>query len=251
MSDAYTAAIMFLRSAFIFIAISLFSASAHAGMAGIGNATVEKDALMLHLRGSYSADDENAGLDERFRSRFMADYGFTDSFALGLYLQGDNRQGNHQELDAAILDARFELTDAASHGFYSGFRLRYTLKDGDKKPDNAHIRLIFGVPVGGWDFRLNQIFAQEIGQERRGGLGINTRLQATYAYHPQHRMGIESFSDFGYGSRQNSFDAQNHTAGPVFTGRLAQDLSYEAGYRYGLSEAAADHTVKLFLVHRF
>lgn len=160
-------------------------------------------------------------------------------------------RGDNAELDAVILDARFELTEVKDAGFYSGFRLRYTYKDGDKKPDNAHIRLILGAPVGKWDFRINQIFAYEIGEGSGGGLGIDTRLQASYHYAEHHRAGIESFSDFGYGSRSSGFDTQNHTVGPVFAGEITEKLSYEAGYRYGLSDAAADHTFKLFLVRSF
>lgn len=231
--------------------MAILASPAVAGIGGIGNASVNEGVLATHLRASYSEDSDNAAQDGRLRSRFMADYGFTDDFALGLYLQGDNRGGDNQELDAAILDARFELTTAKEAGFYSGFRLRYTYKDGDKKPDNAHIRLILGAPVGNWDFRINQIFAHEIGEESRGGLGIDTRLQTSYRYAANHRVGIESFSDFGYGSRNSSFDAQNHTIGPVFAGSISENLTYETGYRYGLSEAAADHTFKLFLVRRF
>ena len=224
---------------------------AHAGIAGIGNAAVNKGQFTTHLRLSLGEDDNRASLDGRFRSRLMTDYGFTDDFAFGIYFQQDNPGNDNAQWDATIAEARFELTDTASSGFYSGFRLRYTYKDGDKKPDNAHIRLIAGVPVGDWDLRINQIFAVETGQDRRGGLGTDTRLQATYQYIPNHRAGLESFSDFGYGSRWTTFDEQNHTLGPVFTGRVMEGLFYEAGYRRGLSRDAADHTFKLFLTRVF
>lgn len=229
----------------------LMGTSAYAGIGGIGNATVNKGDLATHYRASISTDDDNSQLDGRFRSRFMADYGFTDDFALGLYVQGDNRNGDNQELDALMLDARFEWAEVKTHGYYSGLRLRYTFKDGDKKPDNAHARFIFGKPIGKWDFRINQIFAYEIGEGSGGGIGIDTRLQASYQYHPEHRIGVESFSDFGYGSRWNNFDEQNHTVGPVLAGKVMDGLTYETGYRYGLSEAAPDHTFKLFLVQHF
>lgn len=231
--------------------LSLATFPAHAGIGGIGNATVNEGELAAHLRASISGDNDNTALDGRLRSRFMADYGFTDDFALGLYVQGDNRNGDNQELDAVILDARFEWTEAKTHGYYSGLRLRYTYKDGDKKPDNAHMRFILGKPFGQWDFRINQIIAYEIGEGSSGGLGIDTRLQASYHYHPEHRIGVESFSDFGYGSRLSRFDEQNHTFGPVLAGKITDGLTYETGYRYGLSEAAADHTFKLFVVKSF
>lgn len=225
--------------------------SAQAGIGGIGNATVNEGALTTHLRASYTSDEENAGLDDRWRSRFMTDYGFTDDFALGVYIQGDNRSADNQELDAIIVDARFEFTQAAKAGFYSGLRLRYTHKDGDKKPDDMHARFILGAPIGKWDFRINQILAYEVGEDGRGGIGIDTRLQTSYRYAKGHRAGLESFSNFGYGSRRSGFEEQSHTIGPIFAGTITQNLSYETGYRYGLSEAAPDHTFKLFIVRRF
>jgi hypothetical protein len=222
------------------------SNSAHAGMAGIGNAAVNKGQFTAHTRFSFSEDNENAAFDDQWRSRLMLDYGLTDDAAMGIYLQGDG-----DEVDAWMADARFELTEAATHGFYSGFRLRYTYKDGDKKPDNAHIRLIAGVPVNQWDFRINQIFAYQVGEGRRGGMGVDTRLQATYRYHPDHRAGIETLSDFGYGSSRTGFDRQNHVAGPVLSGKITDGLFYETGYRYGVSEAAPDHTFRLFITRVF
>ncbi len=240
--------IQFLVASLVVLTTSI---PVYAGVGGIGTATVNEGVFSTHLRVSYADDDESQSLDTRFRNRLMLDYGFTDDFAFGVYLQGDNRGNDNQELDAIIADARFELAEVAEHGFYSGFRLRYTFQDGDKKPDNAHIRLIAGVPVDQWDFRINQIFAYQLGEGSGGGIGVDTRLQASYKYHPEHRVGVESFSNFGFGSRNTGFDDQNHVVGPVFAGKIQEGLSYEFGSRHGISEAAADHTVRLFLTKRF
>ena len=228
------------------LCLLLASTGVQAGTGGIGNATVNQGDFATQLRFSVSDDDQSAGLDGRFRNRLMLDYGISDDVALGFYIQGDNRGGDNQELDAFILDARYELAQVATDGYYTGFRLRYTYKDGDKKPDNFHIRLIAGLPVDQWDFRINQILAYQVGEDNAGGLGVDTRLQASYRFHPDHRAGLESFSNFGFGSG-SSFDEQAHTLGPIFAGKIAPGLSYEAGYRYGLSDAAADHTLRVFL----
>ena len=133
----------------------------------------------------------------------------------------------------------------ATDGYYTGLRLRYTFEDGDKKPDNFHIRPIAGLPVDQWDFRINQILAYQVGEYSAGGFGEDTRLQASCRFHPDHRAGLESFSNFKFGSG-SSFDEQARTPGPIFASRIAPGLSYEAGYRYGLSDAAADHTLRAF-----
>jgi hypothetical protein len=228
-----------------------FPLDAIASPSTVSSIAINKGQFTVQTRGSYTTDDDNPSLDKRFRSRLATDYGITDSFALGIHFQTDNRGNETGQYDATLIEGRFEFTDTKTDGYYSGFRLRYTFKDGDKKPDNVHVRLIAGLPIDKWDLRMNQTFAYETGQDSRGGLGVDTRTQTTYHYLTHHRAGIESFSDFGYGSRTPKFDEQNHTVGPVFAGKIRDDISYETGYRRGISKAAPDNTVKLFLTKYF
>lgn len=221
------------------------------GIAGIGVAKVNKGQFTAHLRNSYGEDNDRQNQDDRWRTRLMTDYGFTDWFASGIYLQGDRRDDKNMELDAVIWENRFEFTDTSTDGFYSGIRLRYTYRDGDKKPDQAHVRFILGAPVGNWELRANPIIYKEIGQDSRSGLGLDARFQVTYGYLENHRVGLENFSDMGIIRNMRRFDKQSHTIGPVFTGKITPSLTYETGYAMGISKAAPDHTVKLFLVKVF
>jgi hypothetical protein len=114
--------------------VSMLPFPAMAGMGGIGVAAVNEGQFTVTWRSSVSSDGQNAALHGRFRNRFMFDYGLTDRFALALYMQIDNPGNGTHEHDAMIGEARFELTDAPASGYFSGFRLRYTGKDGDKNP---------------------------------------------------------------------------------------------------------------------
>lgn len=235
-----------------FLAGCFFSPEAEAvGVAGVVNAAVNKDQVTLQLREAFGVDDDNRNLDNRWRQRFMADYGFTDSFASGLYVQGDRRDDKNMEFEALIWDSRVELTDVKTDGYYSGFRVRYTYRDGDKKPDNLHLRTIIGVPVAEWEFRLNQIFYTDLGPASRSGLGLDNRVQVTYGYAQGHRAGLESFYDSGNLRYTTGYRNASHSLGVVFTGAIDADTSYEAGYARGITTPAPDHTVKLFLVRRF
>lgn len=230
---------------------ALVPAIAQAGMAGIGNAQVDEGVFTAHLRNAYILDGQQPAIDGRWRSRFMTDYGVTDNYAVGLYVQGDQRTGDDLELDALMLEQRVELHTVAQDGLYSGFRVRYTWKDGDKKPDDAHIRLILGMPYGDWDFRINQILGMEVGEGRTAGMLVDTRVQSTYGYAQDHRAGLEALSNFGNIRHITGFDTQSHEAGPVFQGKISHGLNYEAGYRYGVSESAPSHTLRLFLFRAF
>ncbi len=194
------------------------------------------------MRSSYTTDDSSRTLDDRVRARFIVDYGFTDSFALSAFAQGDNKGDNGLLSDELALEGRFELTTAKEYSFYSGFRVRYIHRQTNNSPDSLQWRLIAGMPLDKWDIRINQIFTHDIGTYRRSGVDIDTRLQATYAVWEQHRLGLESFSDFGYSDNFGRFHEQTHTLGPVMTRALGSTgLRYEAGYRYGLSKASPDH----------
>lgn len=242
---------------FVFLILGLMLLGGYAapcfagGVAGIGVAKVNEGQFTVNVRNSFGKDNDRNNEDNRWRTRLMTDYGFTDWFASGIFLQGDRRDNKNLKLDAVIWENRFEFTDAKEEGFYSGIRLRYTYRAIDKIPDNAHIRFILGAPVGNWDFRANPILYKEIGKFSRSGVGLDARFQMTYGYIPGHRMGLENFSDMGIINNMPRFDRQSHTIGPVFTGELAANTTYETGYARGISKAAPDHTVKLFLVHVF
>lgn len=235
----------------IFVAaILLLTSPAFGNVQGIGNAVVDDGVTTLSWRNSYNSDDPSNALNERWQTRLMADHGLTDDLALGAYVQGDRRAHDNLELDSAMAELRYELTGMKTHPFYSGFRLRYFLRDGSKGSDMAHVRFIIGRSAGKWDARYNQIVSHEIGPQATGGLLFDTRVQATYGYAENHRAGLEAFLDFGHASRTD-FREQTHTLGPVFTGWIDEDISYEAGYRTALSESAPQHTVKFFISRRF
>lgn len=230
---------------------ALMPVAAQAGMAGIGNAQVDEDVFTLQWRNAYITDSEQPSQDGRWRSRMMFDYGVTNDYAVALHIQTDKRPNDALELDALIFQQRVEYHNVKDDGFYSGFWLRYTWKDGDKKPDDAHIRLIWGMPIGNFEVRLNQILGWEVGQDSRPGLIVDTRGQYTYAYMPNHRIGFEHLNNFGNTRTVNGFSRQNHEIGPMLSGKFDNKVSYELGYRHGISDQAADHTIRLFLWRGF
>lgn len=231
--------------------LALIPLSAQATVSSIGDATVNKGQFKTSIASAYQWDGDNPRADHRIQQRFITDYGFTDDFAFGVYLQTDRPGDDDGELDAVMFDARYEINNVKDDGFYSGLRLRYVLKDGDKKPDNAHVKLILGAPLGKWDFRSNAIVSRAVGQDAQSGLSFETDLQATYAWRDGHRIGIESYDDFGNLSRQSGVSAQNHSIGPVAAGKFDNGINYEVGYEAGLSRSAADHAVKFFIGRNF
>jgi hypothetical protein len=243
----------FLR---IFSALSVLLAGAAAQAAttsDVGSPVVKAGVTEFSARAGYSIDDDLSAEDERFRTRFHLDHGFNDFYAARILVAEDKRKGDDGlEHESFKIENRFYLLKADQCGFDFGARFGYTRKDGDKKPDNVEFGLYELVPHGPWELRLNQIFTNQIGDGAEKGLEAEWRTQVTHAMAGGFRLGLEAFHEFGNLDRQHGFDQQSHTLGPVVKGTVfGTPLEFEAGYRVGLSEAAPDHTFKLFFAYKF
>jgi hypothetical protein len=226
---------------------------ANAGtISSVGGASVKQGRTQIGARVGYSTDNESTSQDRRIRSRFHVDYGVSDLYAARVVVAGDKRQGDNLELDTIGFQNRLHILKAKDHGFDFGARVNYVYKDGDKKPDNASVGFYQGMPINDkWALRFNQLFSHDIGQDAEGGVSAEVRTQITYKVIPNTSIGIDSFNDFGRINNLSGFDTQDHDIGPVIKGKLGNGLSYETGYRVGVSDAAADHSFKFFLSKSF
>lgn len=240
-----------IRGIFAGVMLAMMPVAAWATIGAVSNITVDKDVLTVSTRQAYGVDGDQRAIDARWRSRYTVDYGVTDDYAVGFFVQTDKRRGDNLELEALMLDQRFELHDVEHDGFYSGFRVRYTKRDGDKSPDDVHLRLILGKPVGPWDFRFNQLFIHEVGKDSRDGIFLESRTHVSYGLASGQRVGLETFSHFGPSGNIQGYDTQNHEVGPVLLGSLENGVNYDVSYRKGISDAASDHVFRLVLTKPF
>ncbi|MCB1592096.1 MAG: hypothetical protein KDI90_06550 [Alphaproteobacteria bacterium] len=217
----------------------------------MGSPKVKKDANEVMLRFGYSEADEESSDDERFRTRLHLDHGFTDYYAARLIVSGDKRKNDSLEHDALTLENRFYLLKADEYGFDFGARASYSLKDGDKKPDKISVGFYELVPLDAYEIRANQIFDHEIGEDSEDGIGAELRFQVTRKVSDDHKLGLESFHDFGNLKEQSGYSAQAHTFGPVLKGKIFENYKYETGYRVGISKDAPDHSIKFFISREF
>lgn len=230
-------------------AIGLAVSTAHASTSSVSGISVDKGEVNAQFRNSIVHDNEDSSHEGRWRTRLGADYGFTDAYAAGLFIQTDKLRGEDLEFDSLLFDQRLELANEKDDGFYTGFRLRYTYRD--EAADDVHLRFILGAPVGNWDFRINQLAIQEIGAESRDATIFETRTHVSYPMSDTHRIGFESFHNFGDAQSQDQFDMQTHSVGPIIEGQLDEHLRYDAAYRMGVSDAANDHSVRFILYRSF
>ncbi len=232
--------------------ITFFTIDSHAQtISSVGSPKVSKGVTAVAARIGYSENKDGGSQDERLRSRLHIDHGFTDSYAARLIVAGDKRQNDTFEYDSLTFENRFDLYDAQDIGFDFGMRASYTLKDGDKKPDNVTVGFYELFPLDDWEIRANQFLSHEVGEDSESGVGFSMRAQATYALNDNHRLGLETFNNFGNIRTLSGFDNQSHSLGPVLKGKLGNGFAYETGYLAGISDNNADHNIKLFLSKKF
>ncbi len=239
----------------LIIADMLFFApmtAANASTTGaVGGASIEKSKTAVDFRVGYSDAEKTSSQNERLRLRTHIDYGVTDYYALRLIFATDKRKGDNMEAEGLSIENRFYLLHADEYGFDFGIRLKYTLKDGDKKPDSAGLGFYQQIPLDQWKVRFNETISHEIGEDSEDGISVEIRSQAMYSLENKMSVGIESFNDFGNLNDQSGYNAQSHTIGPVIKGKIFNDIGYETGYRAGISDGAPDHSFKLFLSKSF
>lgn len=218
----------------------------------VGSPVVKTGSTEFSARAGYSMADDESSEDDRFRTRFHLDHGFTDYYAARILFSQDDRKGDNYEHEGIKFENRFHLLKSAAYGFDFGVRLNYQHKDGDKKPDNLEYGLYELIPFDPWEIRFNQIFSDQIGEEAEDGLEAEWRSQITREVADDLRLGLEAFHDFGNLDELAGFDTQSHTFGPVLKGGLfGSDFKFETGYRAGLSESAPDHSFKFFINRAF
>lgn len=243
---------IYLKFSLVCAAIILFSAGAHASTSTVSGASVTKGQSSVEARVSYSANDEGGSNEDRIKTRVHYDYGVTDFYAIRAIAAGDKRKGDNHEFDSLTIENRFQLLNKAQDGWDLGVRLNYTQKDGDKAPNEMRVQFIQEVPHGDWTLRLNEIFDHEVGEDSSGGVFVETRAQLTYKFENGQRFGVESFNNFGRINDLNGFDNQSHTLGPVAKGAFFNTgLGYEAAWRAGISDSAADHSALFALSKKF
>lgn len=222
------------------------SAWASSSVSDVGSAIVGEGHASSEIRmGVNEGDDET-----RLRSRVHYDYGFNDWYAVRFIALQDMPDGDSYEHEAVTMEHRFQLIEKRDHGFDAGFRLVYTKKDGDKTPDDVDLVLLTQVPFGNYEWRTNAVFEREVGAHQTPGIALELRNQVTYDF-GAFDIGIEMFNDFSKLNEQSGYDDASHDIGPVIKGDLGESLYYQAGYRAGISDAAADHTFKFFVGAHF
>ncbi len=236
-------------------ALLALAAPAHATSITSSLSSAVVDPGRTTIEGRAGAFDDNRW--QTLRVRQHVDHAFDDSFALRLTQVQEDTIGGGLRSRSTALDLRWQIIEKARDGFDAGLRATYTVGRAGE-PEGLDIRAMAeGELPSAWRWRGNIILKQDIGAgaqsgaskvEVRGSLSREAPSPVRFA---TLRLGIEAFSELGQWGDFGAFDDQDHQIGVSARFTTAADVSLQLNLRAGLSEAAPDHGVSMFVSKSF
>ena len=200
---------------------------------------VIKPGSAISIAAAVAFDDDGEGYAHRVDYR----HAVTDDLRLSAIVFYNDRGGDYRYRRLA-LEAMHQFA-SSKQGWNSAIQIRGRLPDGNDGP--GRIRLAW---LNRWrpsprsELRFIGLASREFGDDRRDGLALETRWEATWRTASETRVGAQLFNRYNSTSAFRSFDTQRHSAGGVVKGALTESLSYRINALAGVSAAAADYEIR-------
>lgn len=194
------------------------------------------------------ADD---GAPASIAHRLHYDHAVTGNLRLRLAGSVRDRDGRAMDFANVAAEARWQVASRATRGFDAGLIVHFAVPTSPGAPERMRFGLPVSIDIGeDWQVRAIAFTGAEFGDSARDGALMETRFEATRRVGGR-RVGAQMFSDYNTTAAPGRFDDQRHQLGFVVKGELLPRLNYESGALFGVSDAAADVDLRLFLNYGF
>jgi hypothetical protein len=230
-----------------FSAFSALSAQAQ-NTSSVSGPSVDADRRQAEYRLGWVPDLDGNG--DSFAHRFDYGFGLNERQSLKLFaIVSDKPQDNlrFKNINAEYL---FELTPEDAPVWKSGVRFDARISDGPS-PERIGVNWL-----NQWQIdekvsaRLQLIATRQIGSNASDAVAFESRSSLTLELEQDYSLSLLSFNElgstdtFGPGGQPQQF-------GPTISGRLPNGLGWMFGNLFGLSDAAPDNDIRLWLSKRF
>jgi len=161
------------------------------------------------------------------------------------------RETASSDFDFDFLQAElfWELTDPTAK-YRSGVRFDARLRD-DNRPGQFGLNWSNNWKLNdGWNARVVALSAIQVGENRSDGISLAPRAQLSKALEGGPTVGVEYFGSFG-NTENFTISKAGQTVGPFVSTRLVGKTSIMAGVQFGLTDAAPDADLRLWLTQGF
>ena len=135
--------------------------------------------------------------------------------------------------------------------YQTGLRFDARLR-GDSRPGQLGINWAHQWKFGeGWEARGVLKSTVQIGQDSDDSFSLESQARLQKKLPRGRALGIKMFSDYGDTSRIESFDQQNHVAGPYLITPLIEEIDLTTAVLFGMTETSPDTQIQLWLTRSF
>jgi hypothetical protein len=225
--------------------------SAHAGPADyVFTPTVEK--------GEKEVDFKYGSADTQPRVSLASlglGYGVNDWWFTEAYVKVAKEGGGDVKYDAFEWENKFQLTETGKYPVDVGFITEIEAPRNHDEGIELKVGPLFQTEFGKLQLNGNLLFEKHFDAAVSGSTETSYQWQAKYRWQPAFEYGLQGFGGWGAWNDLDSSGDQSHTAGPAVFGKVAlsnhQAIKYNAAWLFGLSDSAADNTVRLQVEFEF
>lgn len=231
----------------LFLAIALCLASALSAQAQNTGGVFPPDVNEGHKSAQYriAINLEN----DRFAQRLH--YQQSLSGDLMWRIIGQTRETASSDFDFDFVQAElFWQISADDSPYRTGLRFDARLRD-DNRPGQFGLNWMNQWDFNeGWSARLVGLSAVQVGENRADGIFLSPRAQIAKKLESGPSIGLEYYGSFG-NTEDLDFGKAGQTVGPYVSTKLVGKTSAMAGVQFGLTDAAPNTDLRLWLTQGF
>ncbi len=202
--------------------------------------------LAFEARGNITIDDDD-NKDGAQRHVFEIEYGVNDWWKFGVFGRYNKSATGSLRYQLTGLENIIQLTEQGKYWLDAGIYLEYKFAADDSDPDGAEIKLLLEKDINDFTHTLNLILEQEVGSKGDKDLEFEYGWKSRKKITPHMKLGIEAFGKLGELRDIKSLQDQDHRLGPVFYHEFhigGQEIEYNIGWLFGLTDASPDNTLR-------
>lgn len=198
-------------------------------------------------KGKYEVDDDPAS-DGALKEIYEVGYAFTDRWKSAIFFEFEKEPGGQLKHEAVAWENILQLTEQGEYWADVGLYLEYESSVQSAGHNKVEAKLLLEKETGDFLHTANIIFEKQVSGQNKNSLELEYALRSKYRYRKELEFGIEAFGGFGEVEDFAPRREQKHFVGPVLSGKIAikpkWKVKYEAGYLFGISDAASDGKFK-------
>lgn len=218
----------------------------------VTSATVKQGETGVEWKSEYVVDKENRR-DGAWKQKLAIGHGVTSFWQTEIEANVAQGGGRNDDVEFTSIDwkNKFQFTSQDQYWLDTGARFSYAL-NGTGDADAIEIKLLAAKDIAKTAHRANISYSREVGDESKDDAEWGLSWHSRYKYNDHFQPGFELYSEFGEIGNEGRFNQQDHRLGPVLSGALpVSGASYDAGYLFGVTDAAPDGTVKVIVKYKW